>query len=785
MKEAVRRVYREALTRAEAAGAGSPGGGGSLAGGDAPGPLPDSSCCTTDLGPYAEVLARLPQEARNMTFGCGNPLAVARLEPGETVVDVGCGAGLDLILAALRIGPGGRVIGVDFTPEMLERAAKNAAAAGVTNVLFLEGEAERLPLEDAVADTVISNCVLNLVADKAAAFREIARCLKPGGRIIVSDIVAAAELPPEIRTDPELWASCIGGAIPEAEYLRLWHEAGLRGLTVLKRSAVDTRGVRLFSITLEGIRVGEGDSAGGDPAAAGHTAARPVLPVLLDVGHGLTALFNPAYPAWALTDAVGRRLAGEPGDEHAPAKAGPPPPPGPENEVHLRPQAADFLAGLQVRQLLFPGPDYQGRDRFLQPGPLRELWLHVTQDCNLRCRHCLVEAGQGAEEELSLEDWLAVAAEAVQLGAERFYLTGGEPFRRGDAVQIIRELSSACEVVVLTNGTLVPEIVAGLPVGAPITFQVSLEGPPAVHEALRGQHSFARAVAGIRALKGAGFRVVAAATLIRLNRRHLAGLVDLVAGLGLEDLHVLWLHRRGRAAGALADLALTPGEVGAAMAELSDLARRAGLTLDNEASLAARLASPAGTRHDLCQAGVDCLAVGPRGTVYPCASLVGVEDFACGSLQAQTLEEIWRQSPRIQSLRALSLVTARECRVCVWRFYCGGGCPAYKFQAGGGDLAVRDPYCEAYQALARLAMGNLAARQADGGEPGLPEPVTWAGTAPASPPGPAGFRLFGGSQPGAGETVQTYRCACVLSSGNHNRLGQPGACGPRASSCCS
>lgn len=184
------------------------------------------------FGYSAEELGSIPAEA-NMGLSCGNPTATAGLRPGEVVVDLGSGGGLDVFLAARKVGPTGRAIGVDMTPEMLERARAGAAKAGLSNVEFLEGTIDALPLPDASADCVISNCVINLATDKPAVFREIARVLKPGGRVAVSDIALKKPLPPELADDAMAYVGCIAGAVPIAEYLDGLKAAGFRDVSVV------------------------------------------------------------------------------------------------------------------------------------------------------------------------------------------------------------------------------------------------------------------------------------------------------------------------------------------------------------------------------------------------------------------------------------------------------------------------------------------------------------------------------------------------------------------------
>lgn len=196
---------------------------------------PASACCGDPrqandavakvIGYSDEDIAAVPPGA-NMGLGCGNPLAHAALQPGETVLDLGSGAGFDCFLAAARVGPAGHVIGVDMTPDMLERARRNAAGSGHANVEFRLGEIEHLPVADASIDVIVSNCVVNLSPDKVQVFREAWRVLKPGGRLVVSDIVLDGELPRAIRENAAAYVSCIAGAIQKAEYLEAMRVAG-------------------------------------------------------------------------------------------------------------------------------------------------------------------------------------------------------------------------------------------------------------------------------------------------------------------------------------------------------------------------------------------------------------------------------------------------------------------------------------------------------------------------------------------------------------------------------
>ena len=188
------------------------------------------------FGYSTEQLASIPAEA-NMGLSCGNPIAFASLRAGEVVVDLGSGGGLDVLLAAQKVGPTGRAIGIDMTEPMIELARRNATKSGASNVEFHHSTIDKLPLPDASADVVISNCVINLAPEKRAVFREIARVLKPGGRVAISDIVLKRELPDELKNDEAAYCGCIAGAISADEYRAGMVEAGLKHVQVVDTGA--------------------------------------------------------------------------------------------------------------------------------------------------------------------------------------------------------------------------------------------------------------------------------------------------------------------------------------------------------------------------------------------------------------------------------------------------------------------------------------------------------------------------------------------------------------------
>ncbi len=200
----------------------------------------EAGCCDGATRFYApEELASLPDSVTGASLGCGNPLAIADLRPGEVVLDLGSGGGIDCFLAAKKVGPEGRVIGLDMTPDMIKLARRNAKTMGVTNVDFRYGEMEEMPLAGESVDVVISNCVVNLSPDKDAVFQEAYRVLRRGGRLSISDIVVDGELPPAFRSRLDAWADCVAGALDERVYLDKIRAAGFEQVEVLSREQTE------------------------------------------------------------------------------------------------------------------------------------------------------------------------------------------------------------------------------------------------------------------------------------------------------------------------------------------------------------------------------------------------------------------------------------------------------------------------------------------------------------------------------------------------------------------
>jgi arsenite methyltransferase len=219
-----------------------------------------SSCCGAEADPISSQLyditqiGQIPGEALKASLGCGNPTALATLNPGETVLDLGSGGGIDVLLSARRVGPTGKAYGLDMTDEMLALARENQKKSGLKNVEFLKGEIEQIPLPDNSVDVIISNCVINLSADKDRVLREAFRVLKPGGRFAVSDVVTRGEIPGEIRQQVLLWVGCIAGALDEDEYRLKLAAAGFEMIEVEPTRIYRTEDARAF-LTGQGIDV--------------------------------------------------------------------------------------------------------------------------------------------------------------------------------------------------------------------------------------------------------------------------------------------------------------------------------------------------------------------------------------------------------------------------------------------------------------------------------------------------------------------------------------------------
>jgi arsenite methyltransferase len=244
IKDAVKEKYGQAALRVHS-------GGSSCCGASAF----DGTCdpITSNLYDNAET-GMLPDDAIRASLGCGNPTALAQLNAGETVLDLGSGGGIDVLLSASRVGPTGKAYGLDMTDEMLALARENQSKAGLENVEFLKGEIEHIPLPDSSVDVIISNCVINLSGDKDQVLREAFRVMKPGGRFAVSDVVVRGEVPDDVRRSMLLWVGCIAGALSDSEYVSKLSSAGFEGVDIEPTRVYNVQDARAF-LAAEGVDV--------------------------------------------------------------------------------------------------------------------------------------------------------------------------------------------------------------------------------------------------------------------------------------------------------------------------------------------------------------------------------------------------------------------------------------------------------------------------------------------------------------------------------------------------
>ncbi|MFH7319660.1 DUF5714 domain-containing protein [Desulfurivibrio sp. D14AmB] len=438
--------------------------------------------------------------------------------------------------------------------------------------------------------------------------------------------------------------------------------------------------------------------------------------------------------------------------------------------------AADLVAaGRLCARLNGPATPYQGRLEALAgenaiqgagygvsatPQVLKECWFHLTNNCNLACRHCLFAARPGREAETLPKELLREGLrQAGRLGCNLFYFTGGEPFVYPDFLAILGELlaDDAKHAVVLTNGLLLAEQLPQL-LRLPrerLHLQISLDGLEQHHDQLRGRGSFGRLVAVLKLLREHGLAATLAVAVNRENVEQLAALVDFAAAQGVGNLHLLWHFVRGQGS---REQFVSPAEILPRLVEAQERAQSRGVLIDNVETLRAQVFSSPGTRYDLANTAWESLAVGPDGQIYPSPALVGVAELACGSLD-KGLGRIWRESPVLQKIRAASLLDSESWRRNPLKFIIGGGDLDHSYLAGG-ELVGHDPYLELYNGLALWLMTSQA-----GGYP----------QGPGGEERPALLLTMGDLRhdcPDGGGEVGFTHCNCVISLAEERGHGQ-------------
>jgi len=373
---------------------------------------------------------------------------------------------------------------------------------------------------------------------------------------------------------------------------------------------------------------------------------------------------------------------------------------------------------------------YAGRAAHLGGIGLEELWLHTNNSCNLACRHCLVSSGPDGDRGLPTTALLDVIAQGRALGVRRFYFTGGEPLIRPDVVELCEAVLAdpEAELAILTNGIpLRGERLAHLAAldRDRLRLQVSLDGSrPEINDPLRGEGSFYSIIEGIRLAMAAGLQVTVTTAIAAANAEDVPAVTRLCGELGVTHHHLLWLHRRGRAATG-SDTTPAVEEVIAVVRAAVAVGREVDVTVDNVEALKARLNSPAGVKRDLSNACVTSLCVYADGNVFPSASTAGVEALRCGSILDASLAAIWRDSAVAREWRAATVEAKEICRGCPLKFLCGGGDVEHAYFYGGSILA-HDPYCALHQAMIGDALFARAAERATvhtNGRSGFDAPV--------------------------------------------------------------
>ncbi|MEK6528804.1 MAG: PqqD family peptide modification chaperone [Nitrospirota bacterium] len=364
-------------------------------------------------------------------------------------------------------------------------------------------------------------------------------------------------------------------------------------------------------------------------------------------------------------------------------------------------------------------PDYPGRRKIIAPDRLNELWIYNTLACNLRCKHCLVNAGTELKDELTAKEIKNLVDEAIELGTNRFYITGGEPFIKDDIFELIRyiTLEKDRELIIQTNATLFDDkkILLLKELKTPkLIIQVSLEGPNSeIHDKLRGKGSFDRAVEGIRRLIDIGIIPVIATAISKFNERHIADTSRFISKLGVKDHHILWMNTRGRGASNADELKVPSDKIARIMSDLSVICKEGGIIVDNEEAFKVRLRAQRGRKIDLCNNCYEKICVNSDGHVYPCASFNGDKRFDAGSIREKSLKDIWLNSKIMAECRNNTVQDKEGCNSCYLKFLCGGGCTAQSYyasevEAGKGAFTAPEPYCLTYKALFEDILWDLA-----------------------------------------------------------------------------
>lgn len=437
---------------------------------------------------------------------------------------------------------------------------------------------------------------------------------------------------------------------------------------------------------------------------------------------GLSVFLDGDAPNWAALDARGARLydlfdgartLGEVRRLHAEASGAD----GAQSWLDAQALARELLRAGLLSLSPQPRRRYAGRAAHLEPRRLAEFWVHLLQTCNIACTHCLVSSGPDGEKGPDKDFLLAAVEQAHELGARRFYFTGGEPFARPDLLELMRFVTEDkdSELVVMTNATLLSgdRLKKLEPFDRKkLKFQVSLDGATAaVNDKIRGEGVFAKASAGLSSLAALGFETALTAVVTKDNLKDLEGLPELGRKLGAKSLHLMWAHKRGRIVESGTDPFPTNAELLALARKVRDEARERGLVLDNAESLRRRANGRPGVKNDLGNQCWESLCLYRDGGVYPSAATAGLPELKLGDLAATTLKTAWLESPVARRFREASIASRPQADP--FRFLTGGGDVEHSFffssNGHAGSLVGHDPYHDLYVELMKDEMFALAA----------------------------------------------------------------------------
>ncbi len=436
---------------------------------------------------------------------------------------------------------------------------------------------------------------------------------------------------------------------------------------------------------------------------------------------GLTYAVDGAAPNWIVVEPAGRRLLAMITCRSSPVtfgelvawyaaerslEAG-------KAWVHVH----DFLRALHRAGMLADAPfvrdPYSGRLALVQPQGLRELWLQINNACNLSCTHCLVSSGPGKEPGLPLDHLLAIVNRAMELGLERLYITGGEPFVRKDIFALLRHATEAkgLEVILLTNATVfqgrVRRELGGLD-RSKVRFQVSVDGArPETNDPVRGPGTFVKSLDGARRLAELGYDVSLTTVTTKRNLAELPEITAIVREVGAKSQHLMWTHKRGRAAASPNGFFPEASALVPAVLQTADVAQRIGVVLDNLEVVKRRVNGVPGVKYDFGNGGWDSLCVNFDGNVYPSAALAGEQALLCGDVTREDLARILEISPIVQRLRAVTLARKPALQDDPFRFFTGGGDWEHAWCFSNADPLAPDPYYPVALALVRRVMTTL------------------------------------------------------------------------------